>query len=383
MDLKQQFTPKAISSEELMQAQAEIWCLSYGYVKSAALCCAVKLGIPDAIYRSGGAATLPDLLASLSLPNAKQTHLSRLMRFLVALRVFTKEQGGEAGVVYRLTPVSLLLVHDAEANGGACMSQFATVATDLPSDTMACLRLDEWFKSDGTGAGASPPADTTTPFMMAYGTDYWTAARRDAERSAIFNELMGSDSRLVARVLVRECGDVFEGVASLVDVAGGDGTMAQAIATAFPHVRCSVLELPHVVEGVHPGGGGGGAVEFVAGDMMDSIPPADAVLLKFVLHDWGDEDCVRILRRCREAISANGPEGKVVIIDIVVGGSSSTSATKEVFEAQLLMDMCMMVLVTGKERDEETWSKIFMDAGFTGYKIRPVLGARSVIEVYP
>lgn len=91
---------------------------------------------------------------------------------------------------------------------------------------------------------------------------------------------------------------------------------------------------------------------------------------------------MRILRRCREAVvSANGPEGKVVIIDMVVGGSSST--TKEAFEAQLLMDMCMMVLSTGKERGEETWSKIFMDAGFTRYKIGHVLGARSVIEVYP
>ncbi|CAO2178119.1 unnamed protein product [Urochloa humidicola] len=158
--------------------------------------------------------------------------------------------------------------------------------------------------------------------------------------------------------------------------------MARAIATAFPHVRCSVLDLPHVVQNVR-GVGGDGGTEFVAGDMMDSIPPADAVLLKNVLHDWSDEDCVRILRRCREAISANGPERKVVIIEMVVGGSSPTSTTKEVFEAQLLMDLCMMVLLPGKERDEETWSKIFMDAGFTRYKIRPVLGARSVIEVYP
>lgn len=148
-------------------------------------------------------------------------------------------------------------------------------------------------------------------------------------------------------------------------------------------------------------------MEFVAGDMMDSIPPADAVLLKGtccddliiyinlietnfmqsklgwpqnVLHDWSDEECVRILRRCRGAISASGPEGKVVIIDMVVGGSPSS---EEAFEAQLLMDMCMMVLSTGKERGEETWSKIFTHAGFTRYKIRPVLGARSVLVVYP
>ncbi|CAL4954379.1 unnamed protein product [Urochloa decumbens] len=348
-----------------------------------ALRCAVKLGIPDAIHRSGGTATLRDLRAALSLPEARQEHLSRLMRLLAALGLFTEDnKGGDAAglYLYGLTPASPLLVHDAEANGGACQSQFVISATALSANLTAYLRLDEWFKSDG----GAPAAET--PFMMAYGMDFWAANGRDAERAARFNEQMGSESKLVARVLVRECGEVFpEGVASLVDVGGGDGTMARAIARAFPHVRCSVLELPHVVESVRSAAGSdGGAVEFIAGDMMDSIPPADAVLLKFVLHDWGDEDCVRILRRCREAISANAPEGKVVIIDIVVGASSSTSTTtKDVYEAQLLMDMCIMVLSTGKERDEETWSKIFMDAGFTRYKIRPVLGARSVIEVYP
>ncbi|CAL4980394.1 unnamed protein product [Urochloa decumbens] len=386
--MAEQVLPRAaIPSEDLIQAQAEIWCLSSAYVKSMALRCAVKLGIPDAIHRSGGAATLPSLLAALSIPEARLPHLSRLMRLLAMLGIFTEAKEGGGGVCYRLTPVSLLLVHDAGANGGACLSEYVASATALSDSLNAYLRLDEWFRSDATGAAGGAPA-----FVMAYGMDYWAAAGRDAERSASFRELMGSDSRLVAQVVLRECGgEVFGGAASLVDVGGGDGTMARAVKTAFPHVRCSVLELPHVVEGVRTAAGGvggddGGAVEveFIAGDMMDSIPAADVVLLKYVLHDWSDEDCVRILRRCREAIttSANGPEGKVVIIDMVVGGSAS-STTKEALEAQLLMDMCMMVLATGKERDEETWSSIFMDAGFTRYKIRPVLGPRSVIEVYP
>ena len=77
------------------------------------------------------------------------------------------------------------------------------------------------------------------------------------------------------------CREVFACVNSLVDVGGGDGTMAKAIAKAFPHVRCSVLDLPQVVDGNGMlGGEGEGTVEFIAGDMMVFIPPADAVLLK-------------------------------------------------------------------------------------------------------
>ncbi|TVU51111.1 hypothetical protein EJB05_02518, partial [Eragrostis curvula] len=109
--------------------------------------------------------------------------------------------------------------------------------------------------------------------------------------------------------------------------------------------------------------------------MMEFIPPADALLLK---HDWSDDDCIRILKRCKEAISTRGPKGKLIIIDTVVG----SAASKQTLEAQLSIDLSMM-LVGGKEREEEQWSRMFMDAGFARYKISPILGPRSLIEVYP
>ncbi|KAG8641337.1 hypothetical protein MANES_13G140468v8 [Manihot esculenta] len=52
-------------------------------------------------------------------------------------------------------------------------------------------------------------------------------------------------------------------------------------------------------------------------------------------------------------------------------------------ETQLSFDMLMMVLVTGRERNEKEWTKLFYDAGFGYHKINPVLGLRSIIEVYP
>jgi len=85
-------------------------------------------------------------------------------------------------------------------------------------------------------------------------------------------------NRFVMDVLVRDHRDVFRGLTSLVDVGGGSGGSARAIAAALPHVRCSILELPHVVASVPQGERGG--VEFVAGDMFENVPKADAVLLK-------------------------------------------------------------------------------------------------------
>lgn len=101
-------------------------------------------------------------------------------------------------------------------------------------------------------------------------------------------------------------------------------------------------------------------------------------LLQWILHNWSDEDCVRILKRCEEAVSSCEPKGKVVVIDVVVGSQS-----KQMLEAQLVSDLCMMLLTTGEERDMEKWQSIFQDVGITQYKISPVLGYRSLIKLYP
>jgi hypothetical protein len=51
-------------------------------------------------------------------------------------------------------------------------------------------------------------------------------------------------------------------------------------------------------------------------------------------------------------------------------------------ETQILFDLFMM-FINGAERDELEWKKIILEAGFSSYKIIPVLGVRSIIEVYP
>lgn len=85
---------------------------------------------------------------------------------------------------------------------------------------------------------------------------------------------------------------------------------------------------------------------------------------------------MKILKQCKKAIHSE--KGKVLIIDTVVG-----SPLKDMFEAQVSLDLLMMVLTPGKERDEQEWGKIFMDAGFKRYKTRLVLGFLSIIELYP
>ncbi|KAF3633194.1 putative trans-resveratrol di-O-methyltransferase-like [Capsicum annuum] len=199
--------------------------------------------------------------------------------------------------------------------------------------------LSAWFQND------SP-----TPFHAAYEKSLWDYIEEEEPRvlGDIFNDALASDSRLNTNVLITECKHVFEGLTSLVDV-GGD------------------LK-------------GGGNLEFVAGDMFDQIPHANATLLKCVLHDWMDEDCVKILKKCKESIPSREKRGKVIIIDTVLDDPKKSN---EFGRAQHNMDMLMMVLYAAKERTKKEWEKLFIESGFTEYKIVPALGLRSLIEIYP
>lgn len=106
-----------------------------------------------------------------------------------------------------------------------------------------------------------------------------------------------------------------------------------------------------------------------------------SVIKQRILHDWSDEDCLKILKNCRRAIPEKDNGGKVIIIDSVMG---SQIQDKTSFETEISMDMQMLVMLgPAKERTEKEWSNLFSIAGFSSYKVYPVLGVRCLIEVYP
>ncbi|BAT16983.1 O-methyltransferase ZRP4 [Oryza sativa Japonica Group] len=347
----------------LLDAQLELYANTLAVVKSMALKTAMDLGIADAIHHHGGAATLPQILTRVTLHPSKIPCLRRLMRVLTLTGVFAVEKptAADEPPVYALTPVSRLLVSSGNLQQAPIMSLLLH-----PSCITPFLRIGDWLQRELPGSSI---------FEHTHGRSLWEVADGDAAFSKVFNDAMVSDSRLVMDVVVREHGDVFRRISSLVDVAGGHGTAAQAIARAFPEVKCSVMDLAHVVAKA-PGGTG---VEYIAGDMFESIPPANAVFLKWIMHDWGDDECVKVLKNAKKAIPSKDAGGKVIIIDVVVRAGSPD---QKHIELQALFGAYMM-LINGVERDEKEWKKVFIEAGFSGYKIIPVLGFRSIIEVYP
>ncbi|XP_062152708.1 probable O-methyltransferase 3 [Alnus glutinosa] len=347
---------------ELLHAQAHIWNHVFNFINSMSLKSAIELGIPDVIHDHGKPMTFSDLVAALPTRPTKACNIDRLMRILVHSGFFAREKIRENDTEegYVLTDASRLLLKDNPLS----VTPFLLAMLD-PTLTKPWNYLTTWFQNDDP-----------TPFYTAHGMTFWNYGGHEANSAHFFNDAMASDARLVMSVVIDKCNWVFEGLESLVDVGGGTGTVAKAIADAFPNIECTVLDLPHVVADLQ----GRKNLKYLGGDMFEAVPPADAILLKWILHDWNDEECVKILQRCKEAITRNNKKGKVIIIDMMI---ESQKGDEESTETQLFFDMLMMVLVSGKERNKKEWAKLFFDAGFSDYKITPVLGLRSLIEVYP
>ena len=101
------------------------------------------------------------------------------------------------------------------------------------------------------------------------------------------------------------------------------------------------------------------------------------VLAQWILHDWTDEDCVKILKNCRKAIPEKG--GKIIIVDVVLEPEGNGLFD----DAVVGLDLGMLVLTGGRERTEKEWKKVLEEGGFPHYKIIKIPALTSIIEAYP
>lgn len=215
----------------------------------------------------------------------------------------------------------------------------------------------------------------TSAFVGAHGEDIWRYAAANPGHSKLIDEAMACDARVVVPKILDGCPQVFEGLSSLVDVGGGDGTTLGVLVKACPWIHGINFDLPHVVS-VAPHCEG---IEHVGGDMFSSIPKANAAFLKWVLHDWGDDECVHILKKCREAIS-EGTGSKVIIVEAVI----EEKERDKLKDMRLMLDMVMMAHTNkGKERTAEEWAYVLGEAGFTRHTVKHIQAVQSVIEAYP
>jgi hypothetical protein len=96
----------------------------------------------------------------------------------------------------------------------------------------------------------------------------------------------------------------------------------------------------------------------------------DAYLLKYILHDWEDEEARAILRNCRQAA---GEGAVVLVVERLLGPPNEDAPAK-------LSDLNMLVATGGRERSTEEFAAIFQASGFRLTGVTPSASGMNVIE---
>ncbi|KAK7271030.1 hypothetical protein RJT34_26615 [Clitoria ternatea] len=208
-------------------------------------------------------------------------------------------------------------------------------------------------------------------FKKVHGEPFYQFTQRDTTMNQVFNKAMNELCTLDMRSIFQAYTG-FEGISTLVDVGGGTGRMLSMITSMYPSMKGINFDLPHVVEKAptFPG------VEHVGGDMYESVPQGDAMMLKAVLHNWSDEKCISLLKNCHKSLPQNG---KVIVVDFIVPETSGSDVSKIVS----ITDNLMFVTVGGRERTKDEFEALAKSSGFSRCEVVcTTFTALAVLELY-
>jgi trans-aconitate methyltransferase len=184
--------------------------------------------------------------------------------------------------------------------------------------------------------------DGSNQAPAAIGSDVFTYFSAHPEEARMFGTAMTDLSEPVIRtaVSVIEMGDA----KTVVDVGGADGAFTFELVRQHPQATGIVFDRPHAMPGVLAEAERRGLqdrVTGVPGDFFESVPAGDIYLLKFIMHDWDDPSCVRILSTVRRAMN---PGARVLIVEMAMTAQNPSANAA-------LMDMAMLFATTGQERE--------------------------------
>jgi C-methyltransferase len=189
-----------------------------------------------------------------------------------------------------------------------------------------------------------------------------------------FDAAMSSVSALANPAIVG--GYDFSRLGSVVDIGGGEGALLAAILHDNPGVRGTLYDRAEVMSRAQESGplalpSIADRVTFATGNFFESVPSGhDAYLLKWILHDWDDEEVSAILGNVRRAATRGT---RLLVAEMVVSKGNGASAAK-------LLDLAMLGLTGGRERTEAGYSGLFSDAGFSLLRVFPTASPFSVLE---
>jgi len=213
-------------------------------------------------------------------------------------------------------------------------------------------------------------------FLREYNCKAFEYVDRNPEYADVFNQAMSSYSAAQTTWVLEALSQYdFSKIHHLCDIGGGYGHLLSNLLLKHHHMKGSILELESLTKNKELQWAGKMGVDdrcsYIEGDMFREVPPADAYLLKMILHDWNDDECVKIL--C--SIHKSSPQdGRVFIIEYLITDPEKPHFSK-------LFDIHMMCWGTGRERTIEEHSTLLEQSGWKYIRtFYPQSGLIGVIE---
>lgn len=347
-------TDSTTDSERQAELVEEAFDLVRGLWSSQLLYAFLELGILDRL--ADGSTTADEVARDLSLDSEKTYRLLRALGYHGVVEERPRQR-------FALTPVGECFLADHPHSLRADL-RFARSREYVS----AMLHLPDIVREGDTngfvrefGCGLYEYAEEHPAFGDAVSAFMTARLHRDADE--VLDALDSAD--------FAECSHV-------CDVGGGHGYLLARLLETRPHLQGTVLDLPGVVDESDrheaPKVGVADRCSYVAGDMFEEVPTADAYLLKEILHNWDDEECVEILSTVREAAP---PDGRVFVIEAIVPGPKTDHFAKQ-------LDVTMMVLLGGRERAEAEYVTLLDRAGWEHVETHEASSERvSVLEAVP
>jgi hypothetical protein len=320
---------------------------SAGFSVGFLLAAMVEVGVPDALV--AGPRTAEELATAL---DCDADALHRALRVAAVYDVVRIDRSGR----FRATRLTKALTSDAPyASDAWCRFMASRAHQAAWGDLTATLRSGE-------------PA-----FQRQNGMSFFEWFDRHPAEARDF--AAGLSGLTLSEVSAIAAAYAFPKSGVVCDIAGGVGGVLAEVLRRRPEVRGILVEAPSVL----PEAarflnqlGLADRVELREGDLFgDLTATADVYLLKWILHDWDDAACVRLLRNVASAMPIGS---KLVVIE----GVQERNATHQRFSP---IDLQMLVVTDGgRERSIVELQDLLIAAGLRPLSVRRTPADLALLE---